>query len=406
MVMNMELSMARRANPKPRTYRECVALCVPGTRQRAYGLGPGSHGLRLVVSPSGTGAWVARNWTGGRSIDRGIGPLEYVTLAAAKRRAFELRASKYLERPLTLGPVPSRRPRKPNGPTFEELAAEVINERRPTFRGARTADQWTQTLRDHIEPHFGSKSVAEIERADVLAAFQHGGFWTKHHAQAQIVMGRVRVIFDVAIAKGMRSDNPADRATVRALPRVNGKAKHFDAIPHPQLGAALSTLEARPGAVALCIRLVALTGCRSTEARLADWSEVDSEARTWTIPAARTKANREHAIPLSDKALAVLAEARKAGASGLIFKGRKGGRMNPASLLARWKSIGAAGVIHGLRSSFRDWCGETGQPREVAEAALGHAVTNATEAAYFRSELLERRRILMQSWADYLEKSR
>ena len=146
-----------------------------------------------------------------------------------------------------------------------------------------------------------------------------------------------------------QSGGSSDRPGIAAS---NGKAKHFDAIPHPQLGAALSTLEARPGAVALCIRLVALTACRSTEARLADWSEVDSEARTWTIPAARTKANREHAIPLSDKALAVLAEARKAGASGLIFKGRKGGRMNPASLLACWKSIGAAGVIHGLRSSF------------------------------------------------------
>ena len=211
-----------------------------------------------------------------------------------------------------------------------------------------------------------------------------------------------------AIAQGFRSDNPAGDAISMALPMKNGSAKaHLAALPWkevPQFLERLHAAKARP-LVKSAIEFAILTATRSGEVRLATWAEIDADSRVWTIPAERMKAAREHRVPLSARALAILDEVRGFDdGSGLIFPSSRRGRPMNASRL--WKPLQAVGIdttLHGFRSSFRDWCGEaTNTPREVAEAALAHVVSNAAEAAYARSDLFEKRRALMDRWAAFI----
>ena len=392
--------MAKRINSIPKTHRECLALCVPGPRQRAYGLGPGTHGLRLVVSPTGTGAWVQRMWQGGRSVDSGLGPIGYVTLAQAKRLAFENKAARYLNRKAG-APVAIRRP---TAPTFEALAADVIAERAESFKNGRQPQDWRSSLERWAFPLIGQTAVSRITRADLLSVFEQkvdgAAFWTARPAMSKAVLRRVRVVLDKAVAREYLTANPADRALEAGLPKVNGNGNHHRAIPHTDLAGALTRLD--DTTAALAVRLAALTATRANEAAGAQWSEIDLVAALWTIPAARMKAKREHRVPLSDAALAVLTEARERfGGKGRVFLNAKRGALNPVTLMNPWRRAKNAGVVHGLRSAFRDWAAETGVLREVAEAALAHTV-KGVEGAYFRSDLLEKRRKLMQAWADYL----
>ena len=396
--------MAKRTNPTPTTHRECVALCVPGPRQRAYGLGPGANGLRLVVSPTGTGAWVQRLWEGGRSVDRGLGPIGFVTLSQARRLAFQNKASKWLNR--TSGPVAHR---NPSSPTFEALAREVIAERAANLKNARQSHDWTASLGRWAFPLIGSAKVAALTRSEVLRVFEQEvdgeALWTAKPAMAKAVLRRVRVVLDKAVAREYLAANPCDKALEAGLPRANGngRTKHHAAIPYADLPAALGKLD--DTTAALAAKLAALTAIRANEAAGALWSEIDLDAALWTIPADRMKAGREHQVPLSDAALVVLREARKRfGGSGRVFLSKVGSPLNPVTLMNPWRRAKLPGTIHGLRSSFRDWCGETGVPREVAEACLAHVV-RGVEGAYFRSTLLEKRRETMQKWADFCKGS-
>ena len=157
--------------------------------------------------------------------------------------------------------------------------------------------------------------------------------------------------------------------------------------------------------VRYALRLIVLTATRTAEVRLATWAEIDRKARTWTIPAARMKAGKEHRVPLSDAALAVLdAAAELSDGSGFVFPSprKPGAPIGRRTLLVAFREIDPTATIHGFRSSFRDWCAETGKPREIAEAALAHTVGNAVERAYFRSDLFDKRQKLMSQWAAYL----
>ncbi len=398
--------MAKRSHPT--THKECLALCVPGPKTRAYGLGPGAHGLRLVVKPSGAGSWVQRFWRDGRSTDRGLGSLTYVTLAQAKRLAFENRAARYLNRRVDFEYQPiQRRTRKPAGPSFEELAREYIRDSGPGWT-ENVSKQWEQTLEAYAFPLIGSKAVASITRSDVLAVFRQdvdgGMFWLAKHATAKRLLSRVRNVLDAAIARELIASNPADAAIVKGLPKPNGaaKTKHHEALPYAELPAVMRTLEAKPGTAALALRFVALTACREAEAARAEWSEIDLEAGLWTIPASRAKTREAHEVPLSNECLGVLAEARElSGDTGAIFKGRNGSALHPASLRNCWKQWKIAATIHGLRSTFRCWCAEHGVSREVAERALAHEV-GGVEGAYNRTTLLDQRRAVMEAWGSYL----
>ena len=213
-----------------------------------------------------------------------------------------------------------------------------------------------------------------------------------------------------AIAMGYRPDNPADDALGQALGRQRVVVQHMRALPHGEVADALATVRTCRAVVTTkdAFELLVLTAARSGEVRLATWDEMDLDAAVWTIPAARMKAKRDHRVPLSGRALAILHDARRrSDGSSLVFRSPHGKPLSDMTLSKLIKELGIAAVLHGFRSSFLDWAAEqTNTPREVVEAALAHTVRNPTEAAYARSDLFERRRRLMDDWAAYLSGER
>ncbi|MDE0420869.1 MAG: site-specific integrase [Gammaproteobacteria bacterium] len=210
-----------------------------------------------------------------------------------------------------------------------------------------------------------------------------------------------------AVAQGHRADNPAGEALGAALPNNSVPRQHLKAMPHADVTAALKRIRATdaPRGTVLALEFLVLTAVRSGEVRKAVWDDIDVDAAVWTIPAGRMKAGREHRVPLSDRALAVLDEARRElpHRDGIAFPSPTGGIQRNGTMSDLMRGLRIDAVPHGFRSSFRDWAAEcTEAPREVCELALAHVNSDRTEAAYRRSDLFERRRTLMQQWADYL----
>ena len=293
-------------------------------------------------------------------------------------------------------------PRDAGVATFEAAVDKVIAIHSPTWKNpSRMAGQWRQTLRDYAHPRIGRKRVSEVATADVLAILKP--IWSSKPATARAVHQRIGAVMNWAVAKGYRPDNPAGDTITAALPRNGNAIRHHKALPHGEVAAALAEVrdsESHAG-VRLALEFMVLTATRSNEVRGAACDEVEHDV--WTIPADRMKAKREHRVPLSGRALEILEEARKLhGGGGIVFCGAKGGRIHASMFSKSLRRLGIAGTPHGMRSSFRDWCSETGVAREVAEAALAHKVRSQTEAAYARSDLLDRRREVMQAWAAYL----
>ncbi len=290
-------------------------------------------------------------------------------------------------------------------PTFAKAAEAVVALHRRTWRDPTgTEAQWRASLRTHVLPRIGHMPVHAVETADVMGVLTP--IWTDRHVTATRVRHRIAAVMKWAIAQGHRPDNPAGEALAAALPRVEAARTHFRALPHAEIGAALARVRASDKlSVRLALEFLVLCAVRSGEARGARWDEMDRNAATWTIPARRMKAGREHRVPLSDRALAVLDEAAAIRAGALVFPSppRSDRQLAPDTLGRLLKDLDIDAVPHGFRSSFRDWAAETTDaPHAVMEAALAHAVRNPVEAAYARSDLFERRRELMQRWADYL----
>ena len=272
--------------------------------------------------------------------------------------------------------------------------------------GGKNEQNWRSTMRDYVFPRLGDMPVDAVTGTDVMAVLLP--IWTaKTETAGRGVRRRISVVMKWAVAQGHRADNPAGDAISAALPNNNAQVTHRAALPHAHVGVAVAKVRrsgAYRGAV-LSFEFLVLTAARSAEVRGATWNEIDLEAAVWTVPAERMKAAREHRVPLSDRALAVLDEARRelAPAGNLVFPSQKG-RMqghHPMGKMMKVLQIGA--VPHGFRSSFRDWVAEcTETPREVCELALAHVNSDRVEAAYRRTDLFERRRVLMQQWSDYI----
>ncbi|WP_420637040.1 tyrosine-type recombinase/integrase [Candidatus Palauibacter sp.] len=354
------------------------------------------HGLMLRVLPSGSKQWIWRGTVRGRRLDLGLGGYPYTTLAEARETAFEYRK---LSR---AGGDP--RALKQEMPNFEQAAETVIAIHRASWRaGGKSEAQWRSSLATYVYPCLGRKRVDAITTADVMAVLLP--IWSTKRETARRVRQRIGAVMKWAVAQGYRADNPAGDAIGAALPKNGGLRKHFEALPHGEVRAALDRVR-NSGAYCttrLCFEFVTLTAVRGGEARQARWGEIDLENRVWTIPAERMKAGQTHRVPLSKRALEVLEEARKlADGSGLVFPSLSGQPLNPSTLSKLSRSLGLEGTMHGMRSAFRDWCSETGVPREVAEAALAHTVRDKVEAAYRRTDLFERRRELMEEWSTYV----
>ena len=357
------------------------------------------HGLNPRVDPSGARQWVQRLVIRGRPRMLGLGGYPLVSLAEARNVAFANRQR------ARAGGDPLAEKRHGQGvPTVEEAAAAVLAQQRPGWRNAKYGRDWPRSLRAYAFPRIGALPVSAVPTADVLAILTP--IWHEKSQTAQRVRQRISAVMKWAIAMGYRPDNPAGDALGQALGRQQTVVQHMRALPHGAVADALATVRASQAPVTTqrAFEFLVLTAARSGEVRLATWDEMDLNAGVWAIPAARMKAKRDHRVPLSSRALAILHDVqRRSDGTGLVFRSLRGKPLSSVTLPRLTKELGIAAVPHGFRSSFRDWAAErTNAPREVVEAALAHTVQNPTEAAYARSDLFERRRRLMDDWAAYL----
>ncbi len=373
----------------------------PGRKTKRYGDG---RGLYLVVRANSSKAWVQRITIDGDRTDIGLGGYPDVPLALARKKSAEMRTA------VADGRDPRAERRQPALPTFLDAAEQYISDNASRWKNPKEAVNWSGCLNTYAYPVFGDTRIDRITRADVLAALKP--VWTSKPSIARKLRQRIRAVFAAAMAHGHIDLNPAGEVIDAALPKTPAVKAHFRALPYQEVPDALERIEAAAASLSsrLCLRFLVLTAARSGEARGARWSEIDLDARTWTIPASRMKASVEHRVPLSDAALEVLRRAMALNDnSGLVFPspykpGRELSDMTLTKLL-RDKGLAEVATVHGFRTSFRTWCMETTEtPWAVGEAALAHTLGNSTEQAYARSTLFDRRRGLMRQWADYVTK--
>ena len=365
---------------------------------------PGMHRadptLYLRIAPSGAKHWIQRLTIDGRRHDLGLGGFPLVSLAEAREQAFENR------RKVRAGGNPLAEKRRPNVPTFREATARTCEALRPRWGDGKHAADWTSSMERYAFPILGDLRVDRIQREDVLRVLTP--IWGRKLETARRVRQRVRSVLRWAHAHGYVRENMAGEALDGALPSLTARKSHFRALPYREVPRALETVRESPASLParLCFEFLVLTAARSGEARNATWAEMDTEAREWRIPGERMKGGREHRVPLPDAALGLLEQARALDdGSGLVFPSplRSGRPLSDMTLtkILRDRGLAERATVHGFRSAFRDWCAETGKPREIAEAALAHTV-GGVEGAYFRSDLFARRRALMDQWAAFL----
>jgi integrase len=366
-------------------------------------------GLYLQVSRTGSKSWIFRYCRAGRAREMGLGSLNAVGLVDARDKARQLRLC------LASGVDPiemrseeraRRHAHQARNLDFDECAAQYISAHEAGWRNQKHRQQWENTLRLHASPHFGKVHVRRIDPAMILKALEP--IWRTKTETASRLRERIERVLAWATVRGYREgENPArwkDHLD-QMLPEPSKvkKVKHYPALPIAQLGEFLAALRAQQGVSARAMEFTILTASRTGEVLGAVWQEIDLEEAAWNIPAERMKANRPHRVPLSPQALKIVVEQQ--GADPIhVFPGAKEQKplsnMAMLTLLKRMKRQDI--TVHGFRSTFRDWAAEqTDFPREVVELSLAHAVGNAVENAYRRTDLLDKRRRLMDSWAAF-----
>ena len=356
------------------------------------------QGLYLDVRPTGSRGWIQRLTIRGRRTELGLGGFPLVSLKEAREKAF---ANRKLAR--DGGDPRTEKRRTESMPTFADAARTVWKQLRPGWRSPLHARLWLGSLERHVLPHIGKMPIAEVTSADVIGIL--APIWHEKAPAARKLRQRIRVVLEWAVAIDLRPDNPCDRIGP-VLGSQGNAARHMRTLPHGEVASALRTVRASNGRplLKLMFEFLVLTATRSGEVRGAAWKEIDREEGVWTIPAPRTKGNREHRVPLARRALEILEEAQALGGGSPLVFPRVGGKpIGNTAMSELFRGLKIAAVPHGFRSSFRDWAAEeTDHPREVAEAALAHKVRNPIEAAYRCTDLFERRRRLMDDWAGYL----
>ena len=367
--------------------------------------GPGRYGdgtvkgLMLVVRPNGSRAWVLRYQRGGRRRDMGLGPYPEIGLADAREKALDARR---LVKRDGKDPIAERGRAKIK--TFKEVAEALIESKRPGWRNAKHAAQWKSTLETYAYPKLSSLNVQAVDTDAVLSVLRP--IWTTKTETASRVRQRIEAVLDYATAIRARTgENPArwkgHLDHLLAKPSKVRVVKHHAALDWREAPTFMAKLAKRAGIDAQALAFTILTAARSGEVRGMKWGELDLEDAVWTVPGSRIKAGREHRVPLQPAAIALLGE--PGDPDELVFPSpiKPGKPLFDATLAAVLKRMDA--TVHGFRSTFRDWAGETtSHPREVIEAALAHKLRDKAEAAYARGDLFQKRRKLMQDWADYL----
>ena len=326
----------------------------------------------------------------------GLGGYPIVSLKESRNRAFEFK------RIARSDGDPADSFRKTRTLTFAEAAERCFALKRPGWTEGH-AKRWWASIRDYALPKIGRIPVDKIIGQDVLRCM--GPHWETKQSTMRRVRQRISDVMGWAIAQGFRLDNPAGEAMSKALPlNGNGKTRHFRACPITEVGDAIEKIRQSglyPG-IKLAFEFLVLTAARSGEVTGATWNEVNLEKRVWIIPGERMKTRREHRIPLSKRASEILSESREfSGGSGLVFPSVTGKKLSSGDLSRPVKENGINGTVHGMRSSFRNWAAENGVSREVAEASLAHVV-KGVEGAYFRSDLFDLRRGVMDRWSAFV----
>lgn len=390
--------------------KKLTSLAV--TKQSTPGLYGDGAGLWLQVMASGSKSWIFRYMRNGRAREMGLGPVRDVTLAQAREKASECR------RLLLDGKDPieirnesrqAERLREAHALTFFQCADSYIDAHRHGWKNEKHVSQWRNTLRDYVHPVLGALSVQDITTALVLKCLEP--IWVSKPETATRVRGRIESILDWAKARGYRQgDNPAAwRGHLdHLLPARNkiARVQHHPALPYPEIGEFIISLRDQEGIAARALEFTIRTAARTNEVILATWDEFDLDKRLWVVPAERMKAKREHRVPLSEPVITLLTNMKAIKVSSYVFPGTKENK--PLSNMAMLKLLERMGrsdiTAHGFRSTFRDWAAEvTAFPRDVAEMALAHTISNDVEEAYRRGDLLQKRFRLMEEWSNYCD---
>lgn len=389
---------------------------------------PGCHavggvaGLLLQVTDTGARSWILRASIAGKRREMGLGAFPDVSLSSARERARAMR-SKIAEGVDVLAERRAARASLSSVLTFKEAARRLIAAKEHEWKNPKHKDQWISTLRTYAEPKLGALPVEAIELRHVEAVLSP--IWKDKTETASRLRSRIEAVLDWATVSGYRSgDNPArwkgNLEHVLAKPGKVKKKQNHPALPFVDMPRFMEALRQREGS-ARALEFAILTATRSNEVRGAAWDEIDLDAKTWTIPAERMKAAREHVVPLSAPAIRLIKSLPRFAGTDLMFPGERGGQLSDMTLSKLIKLMhkadteaggvgfmdpkqGRLAVPHGFRSSFRDWAAErTNYPRDVAEMALAHTIGDKVEAAYRRGDLFTKRTKMMADWAKFIE---
>jgi integrase len=377
------------------------------------GLYADGAGLYLRVSRNGSKSWAFRFTLRGKPREMGLGGLTKVSLAEARKKAvdvrlllsnghdpLELRQQEEAKR------VREEKLNAARGMTFDKCAEAYIAAHDPSWKNEKHKQQWRNTIAGYVSPVFGNTPVQDIDLDLVMKVIEP--IWNKKTETARRIRGRIEVILDWAKVRGYRSgENPARwRGQLDQLLPARSKLnsiKHHAALPYAEIPDFMKALRANLGNSAAALEFLILTAARTSEVIYAKWSEIDFKKKLWTVPALRMKSRREHRVPLSPAAVAILKRMEQAKGE-YVFSGRTPN--SPLSNMALLMTLGRMNradiTAHGFRSTFRDWAAEsTSFPSEVVEMALAHVIEGKTEAAYRRGDLLDKRRQLMDAWGQY-----
>ena len=394
-----------------RTIERLTAAAV--SRAKDAGYYPDGGGLYLQVSATTTKSWIFRYSRAGKERHMGLGPLHTVSLAQAREHARACRST------LLAGgdPLELKKAEQLIGQlerakaiTFDDCAASYIATHRGSWKNKKHAAQWESTISTYASPTIGNLPVASVDTALVVKVLQP--IWQEKTETATRLRSRIESILDWATVSHFRTgDNPArwrgHLDNLLADPSRVSRVAHHAALPWQEVGRFMEELRKREGVAARAVEFGILTAARSGEIRGARWAEIDLDSAVWTVPAERMKAGREHRVPLSSVAMGVLRNMPQLGEH--VFPGQRGDApLSDMSLTAVLRRMDRPEItMHGFRSTFRDWCAESvgnSFPREVCEHALAHSLPDKVEAAYRRGDLIEKRKVLMQVWADYCDK--
>ena len=383
---------------------------------------PGMHavggvaGLYLCVSSSGSRSWIARVNVDGKRREMGLGSFPDVSLSIAREKARAARS----DTTMGIDPVAHRKEArsarqalKATQKTFADCAKAYIEAHSDSWRNAKHRAQWPATFETYVYPTMGTVLVGEVTQAHVMAVLLP--IWKTKTQTATRLRGRIEQVLAWATAAGFRQGENCARWTglldqLLPAPGKVSEPRHHPAVRVDDMPAFIKALRQHDGLSPKALEFAVLTAARSGEVRGANWAEIDLEAAVWTVPKERMKAGKEHRVPLNTQAIKLLEAMPRIEGTELVFPAPRGGQLSDMALTALTRRMnfrddaGRVCVPHGCRSTFRDWVFErTDYPRDLAEAALAHALENKVEAAYRRGDALERRRAMMQAWANYCE---